>query len=276
MSVAIVKLLSSVFLTFVRCRCPDHPHRRRRSDLSPSNPSCPAEFEKTNPFASVRNWRQRHPLPADRKWRPLRRLPLGQRPVRRPIGFESVNCDPTPSAPMPSAGSRFSGETVKAHPVSDLTQNWVRFVALPNPQLAPYGAAAQQALEHAGLWIRSARSGLRRKRPPGPAAFRKRKCRRRPHRRSRFSKAANRDLIPADWHAPIVQKAGIVAGTARTSRSRASVLAFLTSPAGQAIFAKFGFGCRLSLRMRPVVNRLKILERDLRIFLGRRKPGMPQ
>src|SRR5882757_6886588 len=30
----------------------------------------------------------------------------------------------------------------KPHPVSDLTQNWVRFVALPNPRLAPYGAAA--------------------------------------------------------------------------------------------------------------------------------------
>ena len=40
----------------------------------------------------------------------------------------------------------------KSHPLSDLAQNWVRFLALPNPKLAPYGAAAIQALQHAGLW----------------------------------------------------------------------------------------------------------------------------
>jgi molybdate transport system substrate-binding protein len=40
----------------------------------------------------------------------------------------------------------------KHHNINDLTQSWVRFVALPNPKLAPYGVAAQQALEHAGIW----------------------------------------------------------------------------------------------------------------------------
>ena len=40
----------------------------------------------------------------------------------------------------------------KQHDFKELAANWVRFVSLPNPQLAPYGAAAQQALEHTGIW----------------------------------------------------------------------------------------------------------------------------
>ena len=63
--------------------------------------------------------------------------------------LRTVNCAPIRSVPTPPAGSRFCGSDKKPHPVSDLTQNWVRFVALANPRLAPYGAAAQQALEHA-------------------------------------------------------------------------------------------------------------------------------
>jgi molybdate transport system substrate-binding protein len=129
----------------------------------------------------------------------------------------------------------------KSHPVSDLTQDWVRFVALANPRLAPYGAAAQQALEHAGLW-----TAVKKKIVYGENV----------RQALQLFDSGNADvvltalslvndrkpdLIPVTWHAPIVQKAGVVAASKNQSEAQA-FLQFLTSPAGQAIFAKFGFG----------------------------------
>jgi molybdate transport system substrate-binding protein len=129
----------------------------------------------------------------------------------------------------------------KSHPISDLTQNWVRFVALANPRLAPYGAAAQQALEHSGLWPalkgkivygENVRQALQLFDSGNADAV-----------LTALSLLVDRkpDLIPAGWHAPIVQKAGVV--SASPSQADADTfMRFLTSPAGQAIFAKFGFG----------------------------------
>ena len=47
-------------------------------------------------------------------------------------------------------------------------------------------------------------------------------------------------LIPADWHQPIIQKAGIVAGT-KNLDAAGKFLAFLISSAGQEVFAAYGF-----------------------------------
>ena len=127
----------------------------------------------------------------------------------------------------------------KSHSVSDLKQNWVRFVALANPRLAPYGAAAQQALEHAGLW-----PALKGKIVYGEnvrQALQLFDSRNADVVLTALSLVVDRrpDLIPADWHAPIVQKAGIVAASPNQSEADA-FLRFLVSPVGQAIFAKFG------------------------------------
>jgi molybdate transport system substrate-binding protein len=129
----------------------------------------------------------------------------------------------------------------KSHPISDLKQNWVRFVALANPRLAPYGAAAQQALEHAGFWPE-----LKGKIVYGEnvrQALQLFDSRNADVVLTALSLVVERkpDLIPADWHAPIVQKAAIVAASPNQSDADA-FLRFLVSPAGQAIFAKFGFG----------------------------------
>ena len=129
----------------------------------------------------------------------------------------------------------------KPHPISDLRQNWVRFVALANPRLAPYGAAAQQALEHAGVW-----PALKGKIVYGEnvrQALQLFDSRNADVVLTALSLVVDRKpgLIPADWHAPIVQKAGIVAASPNQAEADA-FLKFLTSPAGQAIFAKFGFG----------------------------------
>ena len=40
----------------------------------------------------------------------------------------------------------------KRHALNDLRADWVRTVAVPNPKLAPYGAAVVEALKRAGLW----------------------------------------------------------------------------------------------------------------------------
>ncbi|MCU1292584.1 MAG: modA, partial [Bryobacterales bacterium] len=48
------------------------------------------------------------------------------------------------------------------------------------------------------------------------------------------------DLLPAEWHDPIVQKAGTVAGSSHQDAAR-KFLKFLLSPEAQAIFARFGF-----------------------------------
>ena len=129
----------------------------------------------------------------------------------------------------------------KHHAISDLGKDWVRFVALPNPKLAPYGVAAQQALEHAGIW-----TAVRPKIVYGENV----------RQTLQLFESGNADavitsdsllqgkdpqLIPADWHKPILQKAGIVTGS-RNAEAARKFFAFLRGSGGQAVFAKFGFG----------------------------------
>ncbi len=127
------------------------------------------------------------------------------------------------------------------HPFSDLAQDWVRFVALPNPKLAPYGVAAQQALEHAGIWkqvqpkivygenVRQALELLETRNADVVLTS------------ASLLQGKNFERVPAAWHQPIVQKAGIVAASPNRDAAQ-KFLDFLLSPAGQAIFAKSGFG----------------------------------
>lgn len=128
----------------------------------------------------------------------------------------------------------------KKHPLNDLSADWVHFLALPNPKLAPYGVAAQQAIEHAGIW-----QSVRQKVVYGENV----------RQALQLFTSGNADavltseslligkdaqLIPGDWHQPILQKAGIVAATRDVSTAH-TFLQFLTSPAGQAVFARYGF-----------------------------------
>lgn len=129
----------------------------------------------------------------------------------------------------------------KHHPISDLAQNWVRIVALPNPKLAPYGAAAQQALEHAGLWSKvqpkvvygeNVREALELLTSGNADAV---------LTSASLLRGKNAALIPSDWHSPIVQKGGIVASSPNRQAAE-EFMQFLLSPAAQAVFAQFGFG----------------------------------
>ncbi len=128
----------------------------------------------------------------------------------------------------------------KRHPLSDLRQSSVRFVALPNPKLAPYGVAARQALQHEGLW-----GGVSQKVVYGENV----------RQTLQLFESGNADVVltsdsllqgkdaevlPADWHDPIVQKAGIVAGSLNKSAAT-RFMKFLAGPDAQAILARFGF-----------------------------------
>ena len=127
------------------------------------------------------------------------------------------------------------------HPIRELATSHIKVVALPNPKLAPYGVAAQQALEYGGLWM-----AVQPKVVYGENV----------RQALQFLESGNADaaitsdsllqgrtaeVLPQDWHKPILQKAGIVASTPHRELA-AQFLKFLLSPAGQAIFARFGFG----------------------------------
>jgi molybdate transport system substrate-binding protein len=128
----------------------------------------------------------------------------------------------------------------KKHPLRELGTPAAKYIALPNPKLAPYGVAAQQALEYAGLWGmvqpkvvygENVRQALQLTESGNADAV---------ITSDSLLQGKDADLIPADWHQPIVQKAGIVAATQNRAGAQ-SFLEFLVGPAGQAILAKYGF-----------------------------------
>jgi molybdate transport system substrate-binding protein len=128
----------------------------------------------------------------------------------------------------------------KHHRFSDLAADWVRFVALPNPKLAPYGVAAEQSIEHAGLWKQvqpkvvygeNVRQTLELFESGNADAV---------LTSASLLVGKNPDLVPGDWHQRIIQKVGIVASTPNRAAAQ-KLLDFLLSPAGQAVFASAGF-----------------------------------
>jgi molybdate transport system substrate-binding protein len=129
----------------------------------------------------------------------------------------------------------------RQHDLKSLNDASIRTVALPNPKLAPYGVAAQQALEHEGVW-----AAVSKKLVYGENV----------RQTLQLFESGNADvvitsdsllqgknpvLLPTEWHQPIVQKGGVVSASSN-QESGIAFLQFLTSPDGQAVFQKFGFG----------------------------------
>ena len=120
----------------------------------------------------------------------------------------------------------------------DLATDKVRHLAIANPAHAPYGIAARQALEKAGLWSRV--------QPKLVYAENVQQA-------LQFAKSGNADavitarslvpdgeLVDPQFYTPIQQGAAVVRGAAHEAVAR-SFLLFLLSPDGQNELKKFGF-----------------------------------
>jgi molybdate transport system substrate-binding protein len=163
--------------------------------------------------------------------------------VRRLSDSGAVEPDsvrPYARGPLVLAFARSSPEVGSG--LDALTDPSIRSIALANPDHAPYGMAARQALQNAGLWdalepkivfgqsiqnaaqfVRSgqAEAGLiARSLVPDPSI--------------------RWEPVPPDLHDPIDQYLGIVAERDRRASARA-FCDFLVSDRGQAILRRFGF-----------------------------------
>jgi molybdate transport system substrate-binding protein len=138
--------------------------------------------------------------------------------------------------------NRASG--AKVEKLADLAGPGIRHVAIANPDFAPYGRAARQTLERAGLWE-----------PLTPKLVQAESVR----QTLQFVQTGNAeaglvgyavagvpevhvvrlDIEPAP-HDPIVQTLGVTTRSARADDAEAFAR-FLLGPAGQAILARFGF-----------------------------------
>ncbi len=130
------------------------------------------------------------------------------------------------------------------HPktLADLTRPEIKSIAIANPDLAPYGIAARQTLEHLNLW-----GTLKPKLVPAESV----------HQALQFVRSGNAEVgfvsralsdspgleflqIPPDSHEPIVQYLGVVTRSVRKDDARAFV-EFLVGPVGQAMLKDLGF-----------------------------------
>ncbi len=131
---------------------------------------------------------------------------------------------------------------VQARSLEALLEPDVRYVAMANPELAPYGAAARQALESAGLWARlqhkvvygeSVRQALQFVQTGNAEAGLVARS---------IAEADGVSGVPVDrgLHGPIAQAIGVVSDTARPELARRFV-ELVTSPQGQAVLARYGY-----------------------------------
>src|SRR5580658_3531276 len=122
--------------------------------------------------------------------------------------------------------------------LADLKKNTVIHLAIPNPQHAPYGVAARQALESQGVW-----------KDVEPKIVYGENVR----QALQFAESGNVDavitswtlligkgtLLPAEWHAPIRQTGAILKSSGHQEEAR-KFLKFLLSPETQKILNNGG------------------------------------
>lgn len=124
----------------------------------------------------------------------------------------------------------------------DLLDPGFRRIAMANPDLAPYGRAARQALEGAGLWERleprivlaeTVRQALQYVETGNAEAGLVGRA---------IASTPYVTIAPVDveGHDPIVQALGVVAASPSADRAEAFAR-FVAGPEGQAILARYGF-----------------------------------
>lgn len=131
---------------------------------------------------------------------------------------------------------------VKAASLEDLKKNNIRKIAIANPEHAPYGMAAMEALKSAGLW-----EELKARLVYGENI----------RQALQFVESGNAEAgivalsianvpgiehaeVPKNLHRPIAQAVGVVS-TSREKEAAASFIKFVNGPKGSPIMKKFGF-----------------------------------
>ncbi len=132
---------------------------------------------------------------------------------------------------------------IRLQGIADLARPEVMRVGIANPDHAPYGLAAKQALESAGVWDR-----VQPKLVFGDNI----------RQTLQYAESGNVDvsivslslsihshgrwtLIPEELHQPINQGLAIIK-TTRNEKAARAFASFLNGPQGQAIMKKYGFG----------------------------------
>jgi molybdate transport system substrate-binding protein len=125
-----------------------------------------------------------------------------------------------------------------------LADGRLRRFAIANPEHAPYGRAAREALIHAGLWDAVAPRLVLGENAAQAAQFASSGSAQGgliPHALALAPELAARGtsaLIPAAWHQPLNQQMTLLKGAGPTARA---FYAYLQSPAAKAILARYGF-----------------------------------
>ncbi len=117
-------------------------------------------------------------------------------------------------------------------------------IALANPDHAPYGVAARQALEHAGLWAESAPLRVLGENVSQAAQFALSSDARGGlvawslALAPALAERSEHVLIPEAWHAPLVQRMALVEGAGETARA---FYAWLQEEEARSILIDYGF-----------------------------------
>jgi molybdate transport system substrate-binding protein len=131
---------------------------------------------------------------------------------------------------------------LKLERVEDLARPEFKKVAIANPEHAPYGAAAREALETAGVW-----EVVAKKLVYGENIS----------QTLQYAESGNVDaaivalslstqskgrwvLIPAEMHKPLIQALGVITGTEHEQEAR-RFAAFVNAPQGREVMRKYGF-----------------------------------
>lgn len=126
--------------------------------------------------------------------------------------------------------------------LNDLTSSTVRHIAIATPSLAPYGAAAEEALRQAGLWDK-----VKDKVVYGSSIAVAKQYADTGNAEAAFTAYAltinekgNQFLVDEKLHKPIEQAAGIVKDSKEQKTAR-DFIQFLASAGARAIFKRFGY-----------------------------------
>ncbi|HET8790124.1 MAG TPA: molybdate ABC transporter substrate-binding protein, partial [Modicisalibacter sp.] len=146
------------------------------------------------------------------------------------------------SEPLPEAQTPLAAVTESVQQFAESGE--LSRIAIANPDHAPYGVAARQALEHAGLWkeaqpllvqgesvAQAAQFALSSDTRGGLVAYSLALA-------PELEQRSDYVLIPESWHAPLYQRMVLLPGAGETARG---FYEFLQSKPARAILAEFGF-----------------------------------